>query len=109
MLETIRELAAEKLAAEGEADAARRRHAEHYLAVARSANLDAEAEGQQRHDLVIPERDNMRAALTWALETDERELGLELVVALENYWATSSPQEGIDWAVDPARRSARSS
>ena len=50
-------------------DAMRRVHAEHYLAVARSANLDAEAEGQQRHDLVISERDNMRAALAWALET----------------------------------------
>ncbi len=98
MLETIRELATEKLTAEGEADGARRGHAEHYLAVARSANLDAEAEGQQRHDLAIPERDNMRAALTWALETEEREVGLELVVALENYWATNGSQEGRDWA-----------
>ncbi len=41
----------------------------------------------------------MRAAITWALESDERELGLELLVALENFWATSAPQEGIDWAV----------
>jgi non-specific serine/threonine protein kinase len=97
MLETIRELAAEQLrAAEGDADL-RRRHAEHYLAVARSANLPVDAEGPQRHDLVIGERDNMRAALTWALETGERELGLELVVALENYWATSLPAEGHEW------------
>jgi predicted ATPase/class 3 adenylate cyclase len=99
MLETIRELAAQKLATEGETEAMRRRHAEHYLALARSANLDAEAEGQQRHDLVIPERDNMRAALAWALEADEREFGLELVLALENFWATSAPQEGVDWVV----------
>ena len=98
MLETIRELAAEKLATERETDAMRRVHAEHYLAVARSANLDAEAEGQQRHDLIISERDNMRAALAWALETDERELGLELVLALENFWATSAPKEGLDLA-----------
>ncbi len=97
MLETIRELAAEQLAAAGEDDALRRRHAEHYLAVARSANLAAEAEGPQRHDLVIPERDNMRAALGWALESGEHELGLELVVALENYWATSLPAEGHEW------------
>ncbi len=98
MLETIRELAGEKLVTNGDADAVRRLHADHYLAVARSANLDAEAVGQQRHDLVIPERDNLRAALAWALESD-RALGLELLVALENYWATSSPSEGIDWAV----------
>ncbi len=98
MLETIRELAAEKLVTSGEADGVGQLHADHYLALARSANLDAESIGPQRHDLVIPERDNLRAALAWALEND-RALGLELLVALENYWGTSSPGEGIDWAV----------
>ena len=83
----------------GDRRAIRRLHAEHYLTLARSANLDAEAEGQQRHDLVIPERDNLRAALAWALETGESELGLELVLALENFWATTAPQEGVDWVV----------
>ena len=98
MLETIREFAAEQLSSDGEAKGVRQRHAKHYLAVARSANLDAEADGRMRHDLVIPERDNMRTALGWALENEERELGWELLVALENYWATNSPQEGADWA-----------
>ena len=98
MLGTIRELAAEKLSEDGETDGVRRRHAEHYLALARSANLAVEAEGPPRLQLVIPERDNLRGALSWALETDERELGLELVVVLENYWATNSPHEGADWA-----------
>ena len=45
MLETIRELAAERLVSEGEDAAVRRTHAEHYLTVARSSNLDAEAPG----------------------------------------------------------------
>ena len=94
MLETIRELAAERLVSEGEDAAVRRTHAEHCLTVARSSNLDAEAPGPQRHDVVIPERDNMRVALAWAVDAGERELGLELVVALENWWVTSSPQEG---------------
>ena len=107
MLETIRELAAETLAEEGETDAVRRRHAEYYLALARSANLAVEDQGQQRHELVIPERDNIREALSWALESNKRELGLGLVVALEGYWATNSPQEGAEWAAtlldgDPA-------
>ncbi len=70
----------------------------YYLALAVSTNLSADVEGEMRHDLVIPERDNMRAALAWALETGERELGLELVVALENYWATARSDEGGDWA-----------
>ena len=39
----------------------------------------------------------MRAALAWALDAGECEFGLELVVALENWWGTSSPQEGVDW------------
>jgi predicted ATPase/class 3 adenylate cyclase len=98
MLETIRELAAEKLVAEGDTDAVRRLHAEHYLAIAQQAGMDAEADVPQRHFLVIPERDNMRAALTWALESGERDFGLELVVSLENYWATALPEEGLEWA-----------
>jgi predicted ATPase/class 3 adenylate cyclase len=97
MLETIRELAAEKLFTEGETDSARGRHAAHYLALARSAHLDVESHEEQRHELVAPERDNMRAALAWALEADERELGLELVVALESHWATTGPQEAVAW------------
>ena len=98
MLETIREFAVERLAEEGEEADVRRRHAEHYLGVARGSNLDAERQGPQRHDLVIPERDNMRAALAWALETRELDVGLELFVSLENFWATSAPEEGLEWA-----------
>ncbi len=98
MLETIREYALEQLQLLGEHDDLRRRHAEHYLAVALSANLAPDVEGQMRHDLVIPERDNMRAALTWALDRANWELGLDLFVALENYWATNGPHEGLEWA-----------
>jgi predicted ATPase/class 3 adenylate cyclase len=97
MLETIRELAAEKLIEEGEEADLRRRHAEYFLALARSANVAADVEGHMQHGLIIPEWDNMRAALTWALDTGERRLGLELVVALENSWATNSPEEGVEW------------
>ena len=98
MLETIRELAVEQAVAHDEESGLRRRHAEHYLEVALSANLSADGEGVQRHDLVIPERDNLRAALRWAVEEEAIERGLELFVALENYWATSLPDEGIEWA-----------
>ncbi len=98
MLETINELAAERLTAEGEDVELSRRHAEQYLAIALSANLAPDVEGQTRHDLVIPERNNMRAALTWSLENADWELGLELLVALENYWATNAPHEGLEWA-----------
>jgi predicted ATPase/class 3 adenylate cyclase len=98
ILETIRELAAERLSAEAEDGPLRRKHAEHYLAVALSAGLAPDVEGQMRHDLVIPERDNMRAALAWARDDAEWDLGLELFVALENYWATNAAYEGLEWA-----------
>jgi len=97
MFDTIRELAAEKLNASGESAAVRKRHADYYLELALSANLAADADGEMRHQLVLPERENMRAALAWALDSGQREFGLELAVALENYWATNLPEEGLEW------------
>ena len=40
----------------------------------------------------------MRAALAWALETDERELGLELVRRARELLGDERPQEGAEWA-----------
>jgi predicted ATPase len=98
MLETIREFAAECFDETGEAEAIRRRHAKFLLELARSANLRQEAEGEQRHDLIIPERDNVRSAMAWAAASGEVELGLELLIALENFWATNDLHEGHRWA-----------
>ena len=96
LLETIREFALERLEQSSEAEELRRRHAEFFLALALSANLQVEAlgRGPQRHDLVIPEQANLRAALDWSLDA-EPELGLRLAVALENFWATNDPTEGV--------------
>ncbi|HEX2090531.1 MAG TPA: adenylate/guanylate cyclase domain-containing protein [Actinomycetota bacterium] len=95
MLETIREFAAELQEASGEAGEIRRRHAEHFLEIAESANLSIHSlgRGPQRHELVIPEQHNIRAAIDWAAERDP-ELGLRLAVALENFWITNDPSEG---------------
>jgi predicted ATPase len=98
MLETIREFAAERFDDSGETETIRWRHARYFLEVAESSGLSADSALVQRHHLVIPERDNMRAALAWAYERGEHELGLRFVVELENFWATTSPHEGEDWA-----------
>jgi predicted ATPase/class 3 adenylate cyclase len=96
MLETIAEFATEHLEESGEAYAIRRRHADYFLELAESANLSVEAlgRGPQRHDLVLPEQHNLRAALDWADDADI-EFGLRLAVAVENLWVTHDPAEGM--------------
>ena len=75
----------------------RSRHAEHFLALAVSANLSLDTPGVQRFDLAISEEGNLRAALEWALTHDEIELGMELAAALDYFWFTNHPQEGARW------------
>ena len=95
MLETIREFALEELAASDEAAETRRRHAEFFLEVAESANLNAGnlRPGGQRLDVAIAEQDNIRAALDWAIASQDKALGLRLAVAMDQFWVANDPTE----------------
>jgi predicted ATPase/class 3 adenylate cyclase len=93
MLETIREYAAERLAESGEEDDLERRHADFFVRLGESAGLFVEAEERERYDLVVPEQDNIRAVLDWALDHDP-ELGIGFAVTLEQFWIAQSPFEG---------------
>jgi predicted ATPase/DNA-binding SARP family transcriptional activator len=95
MLETIREYAAERLDALADVDVLRRRHAEYFLDLAQSANLSTDSRGEQRHGLVVAEQANLRAAIDRAAAVDDVELALQLAVALENFWVTNDPFEGV--------------
>jgi predicted ATPase/class 3 adenylate cyclase len=98
MLETIREYAAERLAESPDQAELARRHAEHYLEVARSTNLSEEGQGSPaQHELAVAELPNFRKALEWAAETGEPELGLRLMLALEQFWVAQAPFEGRLW------------
>ena len=97
MLETIREFAVERFERSDDAADVRQRLADFMFARATSANLTSYEPGIQRHELVIPEQDNMRGVLEWALDTDAIEFGLRLMMALENFWVTSNPVEGVRW------------
>lgn len=97
MLETIREFALDELSESGERDALRRRHAQWVLERALASHLNTESEGEQDHLLLRDDRDNVRAALAWALGEGEVELGLEIAVALENGWVVAQPLEGYRW------------
>jgi predicted ATPase/class 3 adenylate cyclase len=98
MLETIREYAAVRLAEGPDFRALARRHAEHYLEVARSTNLSEEAQGRRpQHELAVAELPNFRKALEWAVEGGDPALGLRLMLALEQFWVAQDPFEGRLW------------
>jgi predicted ATPase/DNA-binding SARP family transcriptional activator len=94
MLETIRELASEQLEATGDADAMRRRHAELMLTIVRAVHLSEDDDEPYDQSVALRERDDIRAALDWAVEADVV-LGLELACALENFWGSHAPAEGV--------------
>jgi hypothetical protein len=87
MLETIREYAQERLLAGGEWTAIRRKHAETFLALAEATAVALEG-GEQAVWLrrLQQEHDNLRAALDWAVETQEAAIGLRLAIALRLFW-----------------------
>jgi predicted ATPase len=99
MLETIREFAAERLAASGEEAALRDRHARHFLAVAETAERYMPAVRQQDWlERIDREHHNVRAALAWALTRPNPELAARLAAALWPYWHEYSHiYEGSSW------------
>jgi predicted ATPase/DNA-binding SARP family transcriptional activator len=95
MLETIREYALEQLDADKEGSAVKRRHFEHFLAVAESDPVPNQAVWLAQLDA---ERDNLRAALAWCREAGEGGLGLRLAAALwEFWWVRGHLAEGRRW------------
>jgi tetratricopeptide (TPR) repeat protein len=110
MLETIREFAIERLDASREARAIREHHAEYYGGLAQAAGVSVESydkpPGQwERLDLVIAEQANLRAVLDSAVDADP-ELGLRLAAALEQFWVTQAPSEGVRWLETLLERAA---
>jgi predicted ATPase/class 3 adenylate cyclase len=94
MLETIREFAAAQLEVSSEAESIRRRHAERMLGVARNAHLDEDDDEPFEWRVALAEREDLRAALDWAAESDCL-LGLELASSLEAFWGPHAPAEGV--------------
>jgi predicted ATPase/class 3 adenylate cyclase/Tfp pilus assembly protein PilF len=99
MLETVHEFAREKLEQSGEAESIKRAHAEYFLTLAEKA--DAELRGANQLEWLERlevEHDNMRAALSWALERKEAEVALKLGGALWLFWLLRDyHSEGRRW------------
>lgn len=98
MLETIREYAGGRLDEAGERPAMARRHAHAYLDLADAARPHLSSWDQARWlDELDRERDNLRAALAWAVEHD-RPLALALGATLSTYWRVrGNRREGAYW------------
>ncbi|MFD0736031.1 BTAD domain-containing putative transcriptional regulator [Planotetraspora mira] len=100
MLETIRAYCAERLEEAGEAGAVRRAHADHYLQLARTADPHLRGPEQLRWLATLKaEEGNLHAALRWAAESGETELGLALLASMAWYiWLSGTRASVTPWA-----------
>jgi hypothetical protein len=87
MLETVRDYAAERLVHRDDAHALRRRHLQHYLELAERSEPELRGAGRESWLARLDaELDNLRGALSWALDRSQPQLALALAGALGEYW-----------------------
>lgn len=99
MLDTIREYGLEQLAHAGEDESVRRAHALWYLALAKAAEPELRGT-EQRFWLgrLESEYANLQAALQWAQQQREPEIGLRVATALWRFWSKRGEYtEGRSW------------
>ena len=102
MLETIREYALKHLSSSRETEETRRKHARYYLALAEAGQpelmVGKEEEWEEWLARLEEEHDNLRAALRWAIDSQEVETGARLTRALWRFWAGRGHlSEGRRW------------
>lgn len=99
MLETIRHFAQEQLRRSSEAKNIRSRHLSYFLEMAEQADEEMHGPNQLRWcDHLEREHDNLRAALTWALESKQADAGLRLAGGLAFFWYVRGyARETIGW------------
>jgi predicted ATPase/Tfp pilus assembly protein PilF len=111
MLETIHEYAREKLGESGEAEEIKRVHAQYFLTLAEEAYPELKGAKQlQWLERLEAEHDNMRAALSWALERKEAEVALRMGGALSWFWFMRGyHSEGRRWLEEALAMDGRGS
>ena len=111
MLETVHEFAREKLGQSAEAEEIKRVHAEYFLTLAEEAYPELRGPDQLEWlERLEAEHDNMRAALSWALERKEVEVALRLGGALWWFWwMRGHNSEGRRWLEEALAMEGRGS
>jgi predicted ATPase/DNA-binding CsgD family transcriptional regulator len=100
MLETIREFGLERLAAAGEEDETRRRHADWYLEMAEEfwPTMQRRLEPSLAVSHLALEHDNLRAALAWLDSTGDTGDIVRLAGAIFLFWYVHDDlREGLSW------------
>jgi predicted ATPase/class 3 adenylate cyclase len=87
MLETVREFGRERLEQSREVDDTCRHHAEFFAALSETAAPEFTGVDQAAwQDRFEREHDNLRAALTWSIESREPEAGLRIAASVWRFW-----------------------
>jgi tetratricopeptide (TPR) repeat protein len=99
MLQTIREFAVARLDASEDGPEVRKRHAAWFRDLAERASPHLTGPGQRRWlDGLSREHDNVRAALRWAIDTEDSEIALRTAGAIWRFWyARGHLEEGRRW------------
>jgi predicted ATPase/DNA-binding CsgD family transcriptional regulator len=99
MLETVREYAAELLAASGDERAVRRRHADYFVALAERAEPALLGREHRRwFERLGAERENYRAAITWAAGQGDGLVAARVGAALWRFWwVRGGIRQGLAW------------
>jgi predicted ATPase len=97
MLETLRGYATARLEESGQAAAVHRRHLGYYLALADRPDPHVPGSQHWKYRELAPDGDNLRAALTWALDNGDTDSALGLGACLGFYWFFGNQEEGRRW------------
>ncbi len=98
LFESIRQYAQERLEADGDTAAVRRRHADYYVELAETAGPHLRSRDQLEWiKVVAPDIDNFRAAFDWAVETPSVDHAFRLIAPFTLSMAIGDAAR--DWAV----------
>jgi predicted ATPase/class 3 adenylate cyclase len=87
MLETIREYARERCDLEWDGEATRRRHANHFLALAEASEPHLTGQDQVTWlDRLDRDHENIQTALRWAMDEGEADRGMRAAASVWRFW-----------------------